>query len=153
MKKLLLLSLVLFFTSLSAHDVYVKEINQPLKTLYPKLLKAFAHNKLIVVSEIDILEKFKHAGLPEKFGKDFNTNNLEEIKAIIACNGSFGNSVANSDPEMMAYCPIRITVIQQEGKSKVLYARPSKGSQGSKANTILNKLEARVVFAIEESAK
>jgi len=153
MKKLLLTCLILLVSSLSAHDVYVKEVNEPLSTLYPKIMKALDDNALIVVSEINILEKFKHAGLPKKFGKNFNTNNLEAIKAIIACNGFFGNEVANSDPEMMALCPVRITLIQQNGKSKILFTRPSHASEGTKANEILKKLENRVIFALESSFK
>ena len=151
MKKVMLTCLILLVSSLSAHDVYVKEVNEPLTTLYPKVMKALANSKLIVVSEIDILEKFKHAGLSKKFGKNFNTNKLEGIKAIIACNGYFGNEVANADPEMMALCPVRITLIQQNGKSKILFARPSALSSGSKANAIIMKLEHKVIASLESS--
>ena len=152
-RNLFFIACLLLVSSLNAHDVYVKEVAQSTKTLYPKVLKALADNMLIVVSEIDILGKFEHAGLPKRFGKNFNTNNLEAIKAIIVCNGYFGNEVANSDPEMMALCPLRITIIQQNGKSKILFARPSALSKGSKANAILKKLEERVIFALESSAK
>lgn len=76
-----------FSLSLWANNVYVKTIDAPLNEVYTKVLASMDNSYLIVVSEINILEKFKHAGLPEKFGKNFNTNNLTGIKAIIACNG------------------------------------------------------------------
>lgn len=149
MKSLILSLMFLMVTSLSAHDIYVKTVDEPLQTLYPKLLTSLKQNQMMVVSEIDILAKFKEAGLPEKFGEDFNTNGLEAIKAIIACNGFFGNAVSNADPEMMALCPIRITLIQKAGKSKILYSLPSKASEGSKANAILKKLETKIITALD----
>lgn len=149
MKNVMLTLMFLIVTSLSAHDVYVKAVDEPLQTLYPKLLASLKQNQMMVVSEIDILAKFKEAGLPEKFGKEFNTNDLEGVKAIIACNGFFGNAVANADPEMMALCPVRITLIQHAGKSKILYSLPSKASQGSDAHAVLEKLESKVIAALE----
>ena len=151
MKKVLVALMLLLASSLMAHDVYVKEVNMPLDKLYPKVLQSLANHKLIVVSEIDILDKFKHAGLPKKFGKKFNTNKLTGIKAIIACNGFFGNEVANSDPQMMALCPVRITMIEKDGKSQMLFARPSKSSEGTKAHKALSDLEAKVIKALESA--
>jgi len=143
---LLILSLSL---SLYANSVYVKTIDAPINEVYTKLLSSFDKNYLIVVSEINILEKFKEAGLPERFGKDFNTNNLTGIKAIIACNGWFGNEVANADPLMMGFCPVRLTVIEKGGKTSILFVRSSVAPKDSKAYAILEKLEAKVIGAIE----
>ena len=148
MKKIVLLLLALSF-SLWADAVYSKTYNTPMSELYPKVLSSFDNAHLIVVSEIDILAKFKAAGLPEKFGKEFNTNNLTGIKAIIACNGWYGNAVANSDPEMMAFCPVRVTLIEKDGKTTVTYVRATVASKESKAYAILEKLEAKVIKAIE----
>ena len=148
MKKLLLiLSLSL---SLYANSVYVKTLDAPINEVYTKLLASFDNNHLIVVSEINILEKFKGAGLPEKFGKNFNTNKLTGIKAIIACNGWFGNEIANADPLMMGFCPIRVTLIEEDGKTSVLFVRSSVAPKDSKAYAILEKLEAKVIGAIEK---
>ena len=135
--------------NLWANSVYVKDIDAPINAVYTKLLSSFASSNLIIVSEINILEKFKAAGLPEKFGKNFNTNNLTGIKAVIACNGWFGNEVANADPLMMAFCPIRVTVVEKEGKTSILFVRSSVAPKDSKAYAILEKLEAKVISAIE----
>ena len=117
--------------------------------VYAKVLASFDKSYLIVVSEINILEKFKHAGLPEKFGKNFNTNNLTGIKAIIACNGWFGNEVANADPLMMGFCPVRITLIEKDGKTSILFVKPSVAPKDTKAYSVLLKLEAKVISAID----
>jgi len=147
MKKILIiLSLGM---SLWANSVYVKTFDTPMNEVYTKLVASFDDAHLIVISEINILEKFKDAGLPEKFGKDFNTKNLTGIKAIIACNGWFGNEVANADPLMMGFCPIRVTVVEKEGKTYVLFVRSSVAPKSSPAYAILEKLESKVVTAIE----
>jgi uncharacterized protein (DUF302 family) len=148
MKKIVIMIIALSL-SLFADSVYSKTYNSSMDNVYPKILKSFDNAHLIVVSEINILEKFKGAGLPKKFGKNFNTNNLTGIKAIIACNGWFGNEVANADPKMMAFCPIRITVIEQDGKTSIMYVRPNVSNNESKASGILEKLEQKVIKAIE----
>ena len=150
MKKALLLLLTLSLT-LWADAVYTKHYNAPIEKVYPKLISSFDSAYLIVISEIDILEKFKEAGLPESFGKNFNTNNLTAIKTIIACNGWFGNAVANSDPEMMAFCPIRVTLIEKDGKTSIMYVRPTVAYKEFKAYPILQDLEQKVVMAIESA--
>jgi len=146
MKKIMLiLSLSL---SLWAESVYVKTVNAPLNKVYAKVLASFDNANLVVVSEINILEKFKHAGLPETFGKIFNTNDLTGIKAIIACNGWFGNEIANADPFMMGFCPIRVTLIEKDGKTSILFVRPNLAPKSSKAYAILENLDAKVISAI-----
>lgn len=137
--------------SLCAQSVYTKTFDESMDVLYPKVMASFKKAHLMVASEINILEKFKEAGLPKKFGENFNTNNLTAIKAIIACNGWFGNEVANTDPEMMAFCPVRVTLVEKEGKTSVMYVRASVAPKDSKAYEILQKLEAKVISAIEAS--
>ena len=132
-----------------ADGMYKLTLNQKSDTVYSKLLKSLDDHYLIVVSEINILEKFKHAGLPKMFGKDFNTNNLTTIKAIIACNGGFGNAIANTDPTMMGLCPVRLTLIEKDGKTTILFVKPSRIAKASKAEDIIKKLEAKVIAAIE----
>ncbi len=150
MKKIVLLLLTLSL-SLFADAVYTKTYNAPMAKVYPKVLEAFDNAHLIVVSEIDILAKFKAAGLPEKFGKNFNTNKLTGIKAIIACNGWFGNEVANADPKMMAFCPVRVTLIEEDGKTTITYVRASVADNNSKAYPTLVKLEKKVIKTIESA--
>src|SRR5665648_1039135 len=109
MKKMILI--LAMSLSLWANNVYVKVVNAPMEGVYDSLLKSFADNSLIVVAQIDILKKFHAAGLPKKLGKDFNTNNLTGIKSVIACNGGLANAIANTDPTMMSFCPIRVTLV------------------------------------------
>ena len=146
MKKIFL-TILLLSLSLWADAVYTKTYDEPMSKIYPKLLASFDNASLIVISEIDILAKFKAAGLPEAFGKEFNTG----IKTVIVCNGWFGNEIANSDPLMMAFCPVRVTLIEQDGKTSIMYVRPSVAPKDSKAYLLLKKLEDKVISAVEEA--
>lgn len=147
MKKVLF-TLLLLLAPLMADGVYKLHLHQKSDVVYAKLLKSLDKNHLIVISEIDILAKFKQAGLPKKFGKEFNTNELTAIKAVIACNGYFGNYIANADPEMMGLCPVRITLIEKDGKTTIMFVKPTAVSGNSKANKMIQKLEAKVIAAI-----
>ena len=133
---------------LMADGVYKLSVNQKRDVVYKKLLQSLDENHLVVVSEINILQKFKKVGLPKMFGDEFNTNNLTAIKAIIACNGYFGNYISNADSAMLALCPIRITVIERNGKTMILYVKPTAVSGNSKANKIIQKLENKVISSI-----
>ena len=144
MKKIVL-TLMLLGATLMANPVYTKSYKADADSIYPKLLQAFDKAHLVVVSQIDILDKFRKAGLPKKFGKNFNTNNLTAIKAIIACNGFFGNAIANSDPKMMAYCPIRVTLIQEGDTTTLMYVTPDVEDKESAAAASLKKLSNKVI--------
>ena len=139
---------LLLATSLFGNEVFKLTIDKNINKIYPQLINALENSHLIVVSEIDILDKFKHAGLPKKFGKEFNTSELTAIKAIIACNGFYGNYISNADPEMMAICPIRITIIEKDGKTTLLFIKPSHLAKDSKALNIVLKLENKVISVL-----
>ena len=130
-------------------NVYSVSYKASMDTVENNILKHFKSVKLVVPWKLDILEEFKHKGLDKKFGAKFNTNKLSSVRTIIACNGNFGNMIMNSDPSMMAYCPIRITLIEKDGKTTVLFVRPSSAPKESKAYEILVKLEKKVIGAIE----
>ena len=152
MKKILLaciFSMSLWAAPIS--NVYSVTYNSPMDTVEKNLLTHFKASKLVVPWKLDILEEFKKKGLDKKFGDKFNTNKLESVRTIVACNGKFGNMIMNTDPAMMAYCPVRITLVEKDGKTTILYVRPSSAPRDSKAYKILVKLENKVIKAIEEA--
>ena len=152
MKKILLVcifSISLWATS--STNVYKVTYNSSMDTIEKNLLNHFKSSKLVVPWKMDILEEFKKKGLDKKFGKKFNTSNLTSVRTIVACNGKFGNMIMNTDPDMMAYCPIRLTLVEKDGKTTVLFVRPSSAPRDSKAYKILVKLEKKVIKDIEDA--
>lgn len=151
MKKILLLCLLSLSLLASGGNVYKSVFHAPMDEVYENVMIQFQVEKLVVVWELDILEEFKKKGLDKKFGKNFNTSGLTSVKTFVACNGKVGNAVMNADADMMAYCPIRITLTEKDGVTSVLYVRPTSAPKDSKAYVELEKLEKQVIKAIEDS--
>ena len=152
MKKILLACiLAISVWAAPESNVYTVAYKANMDTVENNILTHFKSVKLVVPYKLDILEEFKHKGLDKKFGAKFNMNNLTSVRTIIACNGKFGNMIMNTDPTMMAYCPIRITLIEKDGVTKVLFVRPSSAPKDSKAYSVLVKLEKKVIKAIEDA--
>ncbi len=151
MKKILLMCVLSL--SLWANSVYTVTYDKSIDEVESAILANFKKSKLVVVWKLDILEEFKKKGLDKKFGKNFNKAGLSGVRTIVACNGKFGNNIINADSTMMAYCPVRITLTEKDGKTTVLFVRPSTGPKESKAYPILVKLEKKVIGAIEGAMK
>jgi uncharacterized protein (DUF302 family) len=151
MKKILLMCVLSL--SLWANSVYTVTYDEDIAEVEASILESFKDVGLVVVWKLDILEEFKKKGLDKKFGEKFNTAGLTGVRTIVACNGKFGNDIINADSDMMAFCPIRVTMTEKDGKTTVLYVRPSVGPKESKAHPILVKLEKKVINAIESGMK
>ncbi len=135
----------------SEPSVYKAETAAPLEQVYPKVYAALEANRFFVVFEADIganLSRFA-----ERWGDDYNRNHLTGIRSMVVCNGWYANQVSNLDPDMLALCPLRLTLIEQAGKTRVLFARPSVIAAGSPALAILKEVESLVIRAIDEGLK
>lgn len=151
MRKILLACLLTLSVWAAESNVYKVSYNAPVDKVLENMLAKFKQEMLVVVWQLDILEEFKKKGLDKKFGENFNTAGLSEVRTLVACNGKFGNDIINQDSDMMAYCPIRITLTEKDGVTTVLYVRPSSAPRDSAAYKTLVKLEKKVTKAIEES--
>lgn len=132
-------------------NVYKVSYKSPVDTVLKNMLVQFEKEMLVVVWQLDILDEFKKKGLDKKFGAEFNKAGLTAVKTIVACNGKFGNDIINADSDMMAYCPIRITLTEKDGVTTVLYVRPTSAPKDSAAYKSLAQLEKKVTKAIETS--
>ena len=90
------------------------------------------------------------ARLAEKWSEDYNRNNITEIRRMIVCNAWYANKVSNQDPEMLGFCPLHLTLVEREGKTTVLFNRPSAIAQNSPAEELLLKIESEVIKAIQQ---
>jgi len=151
MKKIILACLLSMSVWAADSNVYTVTFNSPIDTVEKNMLAQFKASKLMVVWQLDILGEFKKKGLDKKFGKKFNTNELANVRTMVACNGKLGNAVMNADSTMMAYCPVRLTLTEKDGKTSVLFVRPSSAPKDSKAYPVLVKLEKKVIGAIVAS--
>jgi uncharacterized protein (DUF302 family) len=69
----------------------------------------------------------------------------------VVCNVWYANLVANADPDMLALCPLRLVLVEKNGTTRILFARPSVIAAGSKAQPVLKKVENIIINAIREA--
>jgi uncharacterized protein (DUF302 family) len=128
-------------------NVLVWEIDKPLESVYSTVYDQLENHRFYVVFEPDIQSNLSR--MAEKWGDNYNRNKLQGIRSLVFCNGWYANAVSNADPNMLALCPLHITLIQQENRTRILFLRPSVIAQGSKAEAIGVELEQAVSKALD----
>ena len=63
------------------------------------------------------------------------------------------NQVANLDPEMLALCPLRLTVTARDGVTRVRFVRPTAIAGDSPARPVLQEVETTIIAAIREAVE
>lgn len=149
-RKILLL-LLLVAGPASADTIYKLSYNAGLDRTYPAIKQALEEEKLWVVFEPNMARTM--ANFAERWGKDYNRSGLEGLRSMVMCNAWYTNAVANADPDMLALCPISVTLMEKGGKSTALFARPSVYAQGSVALPIIEEIETKVIAALQAAAK
>ncbi|NIA01177.1 MAG: DUF302 domain-containing protein [Planctomycetia bacterium] len=132
-------------------NVLVWNTGKDLETSYKRIYDSLEKNKFFVVFEPDIQGNISR--FAERWGEDYNRNKLEGIRAMVFCNGWYANAVSNADPDMLALCPLHITLIQKDSVTRVLFVRPTAVATGSKAISVAREIEQDVVKAIDEAMK
>ncbi|MGD2074618.1 MAG: DUF302 domain-containing protein [Gammaproteobacteria bacterium] len=152
MKHLMLGMICLFWVipaGAADSNVRVWKVEQDLDTVYPVLRQALEANRFYVVFEPDIQRNL--SAFAERWGKDYNRNQLQGIRAMVFCNGWYANRVSNADPDLMALCPLHLTLIQQNGATRILFVRPTVVAAGSKAGPVAEELEEAVSEAVAQA--
>jgi uncharacterized protein (DUF302 family) len=134
----------------AAESVYVAEKKADFEVTYKKVYASLEASRFYVVFEPDIGNNL--AGFANKW-QDYNLNKLDHIKSMVFCNGWYANQVSNADPDMLALCPLHLTVTHKNGITRVLFVRPDYVAKGTKAEAIAKSLTADVINAINESLK
>ncbi len=148
--KVMLLSLSVLITwgaQAAERGMYKQEVNRPIDAVYPAVYKALEDARFFVVFEPNIGKNISR--FADKWGDDYNQNKLSSIRSMVFCNGWYANAVSNADPDMLGLCPLRIGLYEKQGKTVVLFARPTVIAAQSKARDILQKVEDEVTAAIQ----
>lgn len=127
--------------------VYEKRVKGELEKTYKNIFNALENNGFYVVFEPNIGKNLAH--FKNRWGKDYNTNNLESIRSMVFCNAWYANLVSNADPQMLALCPLHITLVHKDGVTRILFIRPSLVATGSGAEKVALELEQEVIRTIE----
>lgn len=131
--------------------VFVHKVKGKMKAVYKHLFTGLENNGYYVIFEPNIGRNLAH--FAKRWGKDYNKNKLDSIRSMVFCNGWYANKISNEDPNMLALCPLHVTLIQKGKNISVLFIKPGLISQGSSANSVALELEQDVIRIIKESAR
>ena len=129
--------------------VYRQQINKPVSEVYDSLYKNLEEARFYVVFEPDIGANL--ARFSEKWGENYNQNNLSVIRSMVFCNAWYANKVSNLDPDMLGFCPLHLTLIERNGNTVVLFNRPGVIAQNSPAKELLIEIETEIITAIQKT--
>ena len=151
LRKIMILAVFLVTQAAQAAspNVFELSVNKPMADVYGPLYKALEDDGFFVVFEADIganLSRFA-----EKWGENYNRSKLDGIRSMVFCNGWYANAVSNADPSMLALCPLRVSLIEKQGKTTVLFVKPTAIAGDSPARDILQRVENDVTGVIRKT--
>lgn len=129
--------------------VYVKRVKGEFAAIYKKIFTALENNSYYVIFEPNIGRNLAH--FAQRWGENYNRNQLEGIRSMVFCNGWYANEVSNRDPDLLALCPLHITLTHKKGVTSILFVRPAQVARNSKARNIAEELEQDVIRVLEEA--
>jgi len=116
-------------------NVFKLTSNNAMDKVYPAVYKALEDVNFFVVFEPFISKSISR--FEEKWGDDYNKNKLE----------------SNIDPEMLALCPLRIGLYEKNGKTTIVFARPTVIAAQSNALSVMKEVEAKIINAIKTGVR
>jgi len=122
-------------------------LEQDLETTYRSIYRSLENNNIFVIFEPQIGRSL--AGFSSRWGDNYNRNRLQGIRSMVFCDAWYVNEVSNIDPEMLAFCPMHITLYRQDNITHIVFTRPTHVGQRSAAAGLLEGLEAKVSAAVE----
>ncbi len=145
-KRLIWVAVLLFTPMLFASPVYKVTASKPFAESLHLLKKSLENERLYIIAKADISGTL--ARMKGKLGASYNKRHYGKVESIIFCNPFYANEVLNADPDMMALCPLKIMLMEKNGKTTALFIRPTAIAGNSHARKTLNTVEQKVKHAL-----
>lgn len=129
-------------------SIFKASVKGDFDSVYKHVYSALENNRMFVVLQPDIGSNL--SGFAKQWGDDYNKNKLERIKSMVFCNAWYVNQVSNADPDMLALCPLHLTLTHKQGVTSVVFVRPDMVAKGSGAEKITIELTEKVINVINE---
>lgn len=142
----LLLAFSVSLVSAAPSGVLRLDAGAPMSKTYPAVYQALQKAEFWVVYQVDLVSGL--ASYEAAWGDELNRNKLDGIRSIVVCNGWFANQVSNVDPDLLALCPLRVSLVEKDGVTRVLFARPTVIAAGSPALPVAAEIEDAVEKAL-----
>lgn len=132
--------------SASPPGVLRLDAKAPMTETYKAVSAALEEARFWVVFEADLGASM--AGFAERWGEDLNRKTLDGIRSIVVCNAWYANQVSNADPDLLALCPLRVNLVEKDGVTRVLFARPTVIAAGSPGIAVVQEIEDTISAAL-----
>ena len=146
-----MLVMVPVFAAEALDGVYIQHVKKPVSEVYDKVYASLEDARFFVVFEPNIGKNLSR--FSEKWGSDYNQNNLTALRSMVFCNGWYANQVSNLDPNMLGFCPLHLSLIERDGETTVLFNRPSVIAKNSPAKELFIEIETDVIEAIKKGMR
>lgn len=130
--------------------VYRVDAKAPIAVTHKAVYAALEEAKFWVVFEADLGASM--AGFAERWGDELNRNRLDGIRSIVVCNAWYANQVSNADPDLLALCPLRVNLVEKDGVTRILFARPTTIAVGSPGIAVVQEIEDVITQALQTAA-
>jgi uncharacterized protein (DUF302 family) len=128
--------------------IWIKRVKGEFSANYKKVFTALENNGYYVILEPNIGKNLSN--FAQRWGDNYNRSGLEAMRSMVFCNGWYANEISNVDPDMVALCPLHITLTHKKGVTSILFVRPSQVAVLSPAYKVASELEQDVIRAIEQ---
>ena len=118
-------------------------------TAYQRLYQALEGERFWVVFETDMGSRMEK--MRERWGADYNRQQLIGVRSMVFCNIDWTHRIANADPQLLALCPLHLSVYGQNGSTTVVMPRPSVLAAGSAGIDEASALEAELTGIIQRA--
>lgn len=123
--------------------------DKELSSVFDRVYKALEEEKFWVVFEADMGNRM--AKFADKWGEDYNRKGLDAVKSMVFCNIWWTNRIANADPDLLALCPLHISLYAKDGETVILMPRLSALAEGSPGKEEAVELETALREIVESA--
>lgn len=123
--------------------VYVKAVTSDFDKTYKRVFNTLENNGYYVVFEPNLGKNL--ANFKDRWGENYNKNKLDGIRGMVFCNAYYANEISNLAPELLALCPLHVTLLHKSGVTKILFLRPSLIAAGTPAEKAAQELGMDVI--------
>ncbi len=131
--------------------IYQYRTQLDLPTAYQRVYQALEKQQFWVVFDADLGKRM--AQFKERWGEDYNRQGLTGARSLVFCNLRWTNALASADPDLLALCPLHLSLYAKDSWVNLVMVRPSVLAVGSEAQPLAKKLEEKLIGIIQQVLK
>ena len=132
-------------------NVFEVTVDKPMEQVYLNMIASLKQSRFYLFYEMNIGKNL--AFFADKWGDEYNKNDLSAVRSIVFCNGWYLNRAGNKDPNILGLCPMHVSLIEKGGVTTAHFVRPTVTYQNSPALDVLVEIEAEVIEMIRDGMR